>query len=87
MSNKNERKRIMCANSMCNIYLSVLEIPKECPNCHQSFNRHAENETVTDVIYNLIVRRTDKGYIDCDPYGWTTGESLLMPDERRREIG
>lgn len=80
-------KFIMCANQLCNTVYRVEEIPKECPHCHQPFNRHVDGETITDVIYNLITGRIDKGYLDCDAHGWVKGEGLLMPDERRREIG
>jgi hypothetical protein len=63
------------------------EIPKECPNCHQPWNKHLEGETITDVIYNLLTRKTEKGYMECDPYGWVKGEELPSPDDLRRDLG
>jgi hypothetical protein len=59
--------------------LKVVEIPKECPCCHWLFNRHVEAETITDVIYNALTGRKEKGYMDCDSRGWVKGEELPMP--------
>jgi hypothetical protein len=82
-----ESRYIICANPLCNKMLKVSGIPKECPNCHQPFNKHSENETITDVIYNIITGKSEKGYMDCSPQGWVKGEELLMPNERRLNLG
>ena len=70
---------IRCGNPTCNRMLRVIDIPKECPSCHWLFNRKVEAETLTDVIYNALTRRREKGYMDCDPMGWVKGEELPMP--------
>jgi hypothetical protein len=67
--------------------MRVIEIPSECPACRHSFNKHIEGETITDVIYNIITRKTEKGYMECDAQGWVKGEEYPMPDELRRIIG
>ena len=73
---------------MCNNHFIVNQIPKTCPHCEQEFNKHAEPETVTDVIYNFFVRKTDeKGYMECDPLGWVKGQDLPMPEDLRRDLG
>jgi len=72
---------IRCGNPTCNKMLKVMEIPKECPSCGWLFKRKVEAETVTDVIFNILTRRTTKGYMDCDPQGWVKGEELPMPND------
>ena len=78
---------IRCANPACLTMFRVMEMPKECPVCHQPFNKHAEAETITDIIYNLLTQKTEKGYMECDPGGWVKGEELPDPNELRRTIG
>ena len=74
---------IRCANPTCNKMLKVIDIPKDCPSCHFNFKRHIEAETITDAIYNAIMGKRQKGYMDCDPQGWVKGEELPMPDDLR----
>lgn len=79
MANAQDFRFIRCGNPTCNRMFRVIEIPKQCPSCHWLFRRKIEAETITDVILNALTRRTEKGYMDCDPHGWVTGEGLPMP--------
>lgn len=62
VTRKNTPFDIMCLR--CQTVYHVQSIPKRC-GCGQRFQRHAENTTLTDVIYNIIVGtdKTEKGYM------------------------
>jgi len=65
---------IMCLR--CRTVRHVQSIPKQC-RCGQRFERHSENLTLTDVIYNAIVGSSkDKGYmrvtVGRDRFVWWT---------------
>ena len=56
---------IMCLR--CRRVHNVQSIPKQC-SCGQRFQNHAENRTLTDVIFNAIVGsdKEKKGYMKVD---------------------
>lgn len=77
----------MCAS--CHKRGKILgKIPERCPACGAKFNPHpsqGEEETVTDILYNLIVRhKPDKGFIVTDTMGWSTGGHIQFPYEVER---
>ena len=58
--NKRQMFDIQCLR--CDTVRHAPPIPKQC-SCGQRFQNHAENQTLTDVIYNMIVgSEKDKGY-------------------------
>jgi len=59
------------------------DIPKQCIWCDNPFNKHYDNETFFDIIYNALTGHSDKGYMICDRLGFVKGTELRFPEERR----
>lgn len=90
LMNKKKNFDIMCLR--CRSVHHVQTIPKQC-GCGQRFQQHAENTTLTDVIYNAIIGsdKEKKGYMKVtiarDGMVWWTPEKDEFGDDTDPFIG
>jgi ribosomal protein L37E len=82
LMNKRKRQTIQCLR--CEVLHSVTQIPSKCSSCNYPFSRKEGDQTLTDVIYRLIMGGSvrEAGYMKVDVSRdgaiWWTPES---PDD------
>jgi hypothetical protein len=59
------------------------KLPRKCPKCGNLFIRPKTEKSIIEYMYDFVTGRDgDKGYYECDSYGFIKGEELPFPEDK-----